>query len=111
MSGSHPQSTAASWKKDLVREAGVRDSEIFCESGYDSDESYNAMLRADVEREGYSVTLYDNLYPSYSPKSKNTLNIMVLQGYEPWKKKALTISRITPCILSEARIPLIFRLE
>ena len=73
-------------KKDLVREAGVRESEIFCEAGYDSEESYNTLLRAEVEKGGVYVTLYDNLYPGYSPKGKNTLNIMVLQGYEPWKK-------------------------
>jgi len=73
-------------RKDLVRETGVRESEIFCEAGYDSDENYNTLLRAEVEKGGVYVTLYDNLYPGYSPKGKNTLNIMVLQGYEPWKK-------------------------
>jgi len=73
-------------KKDLVREVGITDSEIFCESGYDSEESYSALLRADVEKGSFGLTLYDNLYQGYSPKRKNTLNIMVLQGYEPWKR-------------------------
>ena len=30
--------------------------------------------------------LYDNLYQGYSPKGKNTLNIIVLQGYDHWKQ-------------------------
>jgi all-trans-retinol 13,14-reductase len=73
-------------KKDLIREVGITDSEIFCETGYDSEENYNAMLRAKVEKGGFSLTLYDNLYRGYSPQGKNTLNIMVLQGYEPWRR-------------------------
>ncbi|MBM3789280.1 MAG: NAD(P)/FAD-dependent oxidoreductase, partial [Acidobacteria bacterium] len=72
--------------RDLIRDAGVTDSEIFCESGYECDEAYRAALDADVEKCGFALTLYDNLYQGYSPAGKNTLNIMTLQGYEPWKK-------------------------
>lgn len=73
-------------KRDLIRDTGVTDSEVFCESGYDGDEAHRAALQADVEKCGFAVTLYDNLYRGYSPPGKNTLNIIVLQGYEPWKK-------------------------
>jgi len=73
-------------KRDLVREAGITDSEIFYEPGYDDEAGYKASLNADVGNQGFGLTLYDNLYPGYSPEGKNTINIIVLQGYEPWKK-------------------------
>jgi all-trans-retinol 13,14-reductase len=71
-------------KKDLIGEVGIKDTEIFCNSGYDPDEDYRRMLDADVGG-GYGLTLYDNLYKGYSPEGKNTLNIMTLQGYDHWK--------------------------
>jgi len=73
-------------KKDLVREVGIKDSEIFYEPAYDCEASYKASLLAEVENQGFGLTLYDNLYTGYSPKGKNTVNIITLQGYEPWKK-------------------------
>jgi all-trans-retinol 13,14-reductase len=73
-------------KKDLVKEVGIEDSEIFYASGYDDDKAYKAMLEADVENSGYGVMLYDNVYDGYSPEGKNNLNIMVLQGYDHWEE-------------------------
>ena len=73
-------------KKDLIKEIGIKDSEIFFNPDYDPEASYKAALSADVERSDFGLTLYDNLYAGYSPQGKNTLNIMALQGYEPWKK-------------------------
>ena len=73
-------------KKDLVAEVGIKDSEIFYETGYDVEEGYRQALSAEVEKGGYGLTLYDNLYKGYSPEGKNTLSIIALQGYDPWKK-------------------------
>ncbi len=73
-------------KKDLIKEVGITDSEIFYEPGYDGDAGYKAALDADVESGGFGLALYDNLYKGYSPEGKNTINIITLQGYEPWKK-------------------------
>ncbi len=73
-------------KKDLVKEVGIEDSEIFYASSYDDEATYKAYLEADVENSGYGVMLYDNVYDGYSPEGKNTLNIMVLQGYDHWEK-------------------------
>ena len=73
-------------KKDLVAEVGIKDSEIFYYTDYDTEEGYRQALSAEVEKGGFGLTLYDNLYKGYSPEGKNTLNIMMLQGYEPWKK-------------------------
>jgi phytoene dehydrogenase-like protein len=73
-------------KQDLVGKFGIPDSEIFVEEGYDADSAYQAALSADVENGGFVVTLYDNVDKKYSPPGKNTLNVMVLQGYEHWQK-------------------------
>ncbi len=73
-------------KKDLVEEVGIKDSEIFYGAGYDDDAAYKAFLEADVENSGYGLMLYDNVYKGYSPEGKNTVNILLLQGYDHWEK-------------------------
>ena len=72
-------------KTDLVKKIGIKDTEIFYETGYDTEEAYAAALNAEVEKSGFGLTLYDNLYKGYSPEVKNTMNIIVLQGYDHWK--------------------------
>lgn len=72
-------------RKDMVRERGLKDYEIFYETGYDPEASYRAALEGRVEDEGFGLTLYDNIYPGYSPAGKNILTIMNLQGYGPWQ--------------------------
>ncbi|MGD0922829.1 MAG: NAD(P)/FAD-dependent oxidoreductase [Terriglobia bacterium] len=73
-------------KRDLVRELGVTDTEIFYYPSYDLEATYEAMRNADLTNPGFCITLYDNLYPGYSPQGKNTINLLTLQGYEPWKQ-------------------------
>ena len=73
-------------KKDLVRQTGLRDTEVFLENSYDPDASYEACKRADAENCGLCATFYDNVFAGYSPKGKNTLTIMTLQGFEHWEK-------------------------
>lgn len=73
-------------KKDLVGEIGITDTEIFYETAYDIEAAYAAYLNADVENGGFGLMLYDNIYNGYSPKGKNTLNILVLQGYDHWQQ-------------------------
>jgi phytoene dehydrogenase-like protein len=73
-------------KKDLAGQLGITDSEIFLSDGYDMEADYEAALRADVENCGYGVTIYDNIYEGYSPDGKNTLNLLVLQGYDHWER-------------------------
>jgi len=73
-------------KKDLINKIGIRDTEIFYETGYDIEANYKAAINANLEDTGYGLMLYDNLYKGYSPEGKNTLNIIVLQGYDHWKK-------------------------
>ncbi len=73
-------------KKDLVKETGITDTEIFYSTGYDDDAGYEIMGKADLENGGYALTLYDNVYKGYSPEGKNTLNILTLQGFDHWEK-------------------------
>jgi phytoene dehydrogenase-like protein len=73
-------------KEDLVGKIGIKDTEIFYETSYDIEAKYKAHLNAELENLGYGLMLYDNLYKGYSPKGKNTLNIISLQGYDHWQK-------------------------
>lgn len=73
-------------KEDLVRKAGIADSEIFYEPSYDPDAGYATALNADVEHGGFGLSLYDNIFEGYSPAGKNTINILTLQGYDHWEK-------------------------
>jgi all-trans-retinol 13,14-reductase len=73
-------------KKDLVRELGLKDTEIFYSPGYDLEAAHEAEVRGDFTDPGFAVTLYDNLYKGYSPEGKNTITVMTLQGFGPWEK-------------------------
>ncbi len=73
-------------KEDLVSKLGIKDSEIFYETGYDMEQSYLAARRGEVENGGYALALYDNVYKGYSPPGKNTINITTFTGYDHWKK-------------------------
>jgi hypothetical protein len=70
----------------LAKDLPGKDSEIFVEPGYDLEASYGAARKAGVSNCGMCVTLYDNLFPGYSPKGKNTVNILALQGFDHWEK-------------------------
>ena len=72
--------------RDLVSELEIADSEIMVEPGYDPEASYDSARRADVEHGGVGIALYDNLFPDYSPKGKNTINLITLQGFDHWEK-------------------------
>jgi all-trans-retinol 13,14-reductase len=74
-------------KTDLVRKAGIKDSEIFYTPGYDVEAAYEEALAGGLPDDpGFGLTLYDNVCPGCSPKGKNTVNIISMQGYDHWKK-------------------------
>lgn len=73
-------------KEDLVRKVGIEDTEIFYNTDYDHESGYLAAVNAKMDNTGYGLTLYDNLYKGYSPEGKNTLSLIVLQGYDHWKE-------------------------
>jgi all-trans-retinol 13,14-reductase len=74
-------------KTDLVRKLGIKDSEIFYATGYDVEAEYRAAMAGGLPDDpGFGLTIYDNVCPGCSPKGKNTLNIIAMQGYDYWKK-------------------------
>jgi prolycopene isomerase len=74
-------------KTDLVRKVGIKESEIFYNPGYDDEAAYTAALAGGLQADpGFGLTIYDNVCPGCSPKGKNTLNILAMQGYDHWKK-------------------------
>ncbi len=73
-------------KEDLVGRLRLTDSEIFLGTDYDCDADYQRALDGDVEHGGLGITLYDAIYRGYSPPGKNTVNLLVLQGYGPWER-------------------------
>jgi all-trans-retinol 13,14-reductase len=74
-------------KTDLVSKVKLKESEIFYYPDYDIEAEYKAVLAGGLPSDpGFGLTVYDNLYPGYSPKGKNTLNIIATQGFDYWKK-------------------------
>ena len=72
-------------KKELYREVGIKDSEVFYAPGYDPEAEFDAAVNGRIEEGQVGLMLYDNLYKGYSPEGKNTLNIIQLQGYDHWE--------------------------
>lgn len=73
-------------KKDLVRRSGIAETELFWSPGYDVEGAYRDAVEVNLDKPWFALTLYDNLYPGYSPPGKNTINLVALHGYDHWKK-------------------------
>ncbi len=73
-------------KKDLVKQSGITDTEIFWSPDYDLEAAYRNAREVNLDSPGVGLTLYDNLYPGYSPAGKNTIGLIALHGWEHWKK-------------------------
>ncbi len=55
-------------------------------SGYDIETDFKNFLACDAEKCPISLALYDNYYKGYSKPGTSTLTIMILSGYEPWRR-------------------------
>jgi all-trans-retinol 13,14-reductase len=74
-------------KTDLVGKVGLKDSEIFYYPDYDIEGAYESALAGGLPANpSFGLTIYDNVSPGCSPKGKNTINIIAMQGYDYWKK-------------------------
>ena len=78
-------------KEDVERTPGITESVIFLETCFDPYASYAGALRGDVESGGVRITLYDTDNPEYSTKGKNPIDLMILQNFCPWEKKAVCL--------------------
>jgi phytoene dehydrogenase-like protein len=46
------------------------------------------MLKGDVEGCSFGVSLYDNIFDGYSKPGSSTVSIIMLCGFEPWRRFA-----------------------
>ena len=55
-------------------------------SGHNPEADYQACMQGDIEQASFSVCVYDNIFDGYSSPGTSTLQLLVLSGYEPWRK-------------------------
>ncbi len=64
----------------------VKGYEIWIDRDYDPEKAYQGSLACDPHKAGLLVTLYDNAYKGYSNPGTSTVVVMMLSGYEPWRR-------------------------
>ncbi len=64
----------------------VKGYEIWIDRDYDPEKAYQGSLACDPHKAGLLVTLYDNAYKGYSNAGTSTVVVMMLSGYEPWRR-------------------------
>jgi len=52
----------------------------------DLEKNFQYCLECDADRSPLNVALYDNYYEGYSKPGTSTLTVMILSGYEPWRR-------------------------
>jgi phytoene dehydrogenase-like protein len=55
-------------------------------SGYDIETDFKNYLSCDADKTPIFLALYDNYYKGYSKPGTSTITIMILSGYEPWRR-------------------------
>ena len=55
-------------------------------NGLGPDADYQACIQGDIENSSFGVCVYDNIFDGYSSPGTSTLQLLVLSGYEPWRK-------------------------
>jgi len=55
-------------------------------SGLGAEADYQACLRGEIDKCSFGVAIYDNLFEGYSSPGTSTIMLLVLSGYEPWKR-------------------------
>jgi all-trans-retinol 13,14-reductase len=64
----------------------IKGAEIDVSSGRDPEADYLSCLKGEVDKVGFSVSIYDNIYEGYSKPGTSTLMLLFLCGYEPWRR-------------------------
>lgn len=55
-------------------------------SGRGPEADYRSCLQGAIEDQSFIVCVYDNIFEDYSEPGTSTLQLLVLCGYEPWRK-------------------------
>ena len=55
-------------------------------TGRGPEAGYDSCLKGEVDRCGFGVTVFDNLYEGYSKPGTSTVMLLCLSGYEPWRR-------------------------
>ncbi|MDD5680151.1 MAG: NAD(P)/FAD-dependent oxidoreductase [Candidatus Omnitrophica bacterium] len=69
-----------------VKDLGILDGEIFINSSYDLDKSYEAVLKNSAGIAPFGICVHSNIDPTLCPKNKTVLSITMLSGYDYWSK-------------------------
>jgi prolycopene isomerase len=64
---------------------GFPEPEASFYAGTDMEANYRAGMACDFERSGFSMMLYDNLVPGFSPSRCSSICLVALCGYDHWK--------------------------
>ncbi len=64
----------------------VKNYEIFLRQNYDPEKSFAAGLACDPVHSAVGVTVYDNAYEGYSKPGTSTVSVLMMSGYEPWRR-------------------------
>ena len=64
----------------------INEYNIIIYDSYNLEAGYAASLAADASKAGFSMAIYDNLYPGYSKPGKSTVTLIMGCSYAPWKK-------------------------
>lgn len=59
---------------------------IHVSSGKGNEVDYLHCLNGEVEKGPFGVSIYDNIYEGYSKPGTSTLMLLILCGYEPWRR-------------------------
>ncbi len=60
--------------------------EIFVDQSHDPEQAYQASLACDPTGNSLGVTVYDNAFEGYSQPGTSTVAVLMLSGYEPWRR-------------------------
>jgi phytoene dehydrogenase-like protein len=71
-------------KGDLRKE--YPEHSIYIDSGNDVETDFKNYLSCNAEKTPVMLALYDNYYKGYSKPGTSTITIMILSGYEPWRR-------------------------
>lgn len=66
----------------------IKHAHIYVSSGQSSEAGYASVLKGEVEKLSFSVSIYDNIFEGYSMPGMSTVSITTLSGFEPWRQFA-----------------------